>query len=594
MKVSRRGLLRGGAGAGLAAGVAIEATTTAANAAPKAIRWTTLHRTIARGRAGVGGYRKLVFSLGEPHVRRADLGVRPRRGWSRRRRGVLAFVQISDVHILDAQSPARVEYTDRNDDDANASSGIFTSAYRPHEMLTGQVADAMARRINRIRRGPVTGKRLALTVQTGDNSDNSQYNEIRWNIDVLDGGKVRIDSGDPTTYEGVCDDDPTYYDTHYWHPHGTPPGKVDDIPRRLRGFPVVPGLLDAARRPFQAAGLAMPWITAFGNHDGLAQGNFPPDTMQLNALATGSLKLISPPAGLSPADLFGVLTSGGLPALVESLDGTPSVRTVTPDADRRLLTRAELVAEHFKTTGSPRGHGFTATNRRQGTAYYTFDKGKVRFVVLDTVNPNGYANGSLDATQFGWLEEVLARSADKVVVVCSHHTSETMDNPLVATGGDPESRVQGPAVLELLLQHRCVVAWINGHSHVNRIYARKRPGGGGLWEINTAAHIDWPSQARIIEIADNRDGTLSLFTTVIDHAGRRGYGRRIHTSTAWHLWPANSPPTTGTTPATRHAANAPIATPNCSSRTRPPESAAGDRGRVVSRPWAVARGWRCP
>ena len=104
-------------------------------------------------------------------------------------------------------------------------------------MLTAQIADAMMRRINRIQRGPVTGKRLALAIQTGDNSDNSQLNEIRWNIDVLDGRPVRVDSGDLATYEGVADGDPTYYDTHYWHPHGTPPGKEDDIPRRVRGFP---------------------------------------------------------------------------------------------------------------------------------------------------------------------------------------------------------------------------------------------------------------------------------------------------------------------------------------------------------------------
>jgi metallophosphoesterase (TIGR03767 family) len=527
MRITRRGLLRTGAVAGVGAGVAGSAAP-AADALTPAARRTTMKRTLLKGTGG--GFQRLVRGPGERHLLRLDLDVRPRPGRRRRRRGLLAFVQLSDVHVLDAQSPLRVEFTDRQDDDPQASTGIFGSAYRPHEMLSAQIADAMVRRINRIRRGPVTGRRLALAIQTGDNSDNSQLNETRWNIDLLDGRPVRADSGDLTAYEGVADDDPTYYDTHYWHPHGTPPGKADDIPRRERGFPTVPGLLDAARRPFRAAGLAMPWYTALGNHDGLAQGNFPTKTLQLNAVAVGELKLTSTPAGLSVADLIAAMSSGNLPSLLQSLDGTPAVRRVTADPQRRLLDRAELVAEHFTTAGAPAGHGFTSRNRTDGTAYYFFDKGPVRFVALDTVNPNGYANGSIDATQFAWLGDLLSRSADRIVIVFSHHTSQTMDNPLVGTGQDPESRVLGPEVLALLLEHPSVVAWVNGHSHQNRVWPRPRPGGGGLWEVNTAAHIDWPLQSRIIEVADNRDGTLSLFTTVVDHAGTRRWGGRLDTT----------------------------------------------------------------
>ena len=527
MRITRRGLLRSGAVAGVGVGVAGSAVP-AAEALSPAARRTTMKRTLLKGPGA--GFATLVRGPGERHLLRLDLGVRPRRGRRRRRRGLLAFAQLSDVHILDAQSPLRVEFTDRQDDDPQASSGIFTSAYRPHEMLTAQIADAMVRRINRIQRGPVTGKRLALAIQTGDNSDNSQLNEIRWNIDVLDGRPVRPDSGDLTTYEGVADGDPTYYDTHYWHPHGTPPGKSDDIPRRVRGFPTVPGLLDAARRPFKTVGLAMPWYTALGNHDGLAQGNFPTKTLQLDTVATGELKLVSTPAGLSTADLIAAMTSGNLPALLQSLDGTPSVRRVTADPQRRLLDRGQSspstsrLPDHHAGTGSP------SRNRADGTAYYFFDKGRVRFVALDTVNPNGYANGSLDTAQFAWLGQVLKQSKDRVVIVFSHHTSQTMDNPLVGTGQDPDSRVLGPEVLARLLEHPSVVAWVNGHSHQNRVWARSRPGGGGLWEINTAAHIDWPLQSRIIEVADNRDGTLSLFTTVVDHAGTRRWNGRLGTS----------------------------------------------------------------
>ncbi|MGA2036604.1 MAG: TIGR03767 family metallophosphoesterase, partial [Acidimicrobiales bacterium] len=56
--------------------------------------------------------------------------------------------------------------------------------------------------------------------------------------------------------------------------------------------------------------------------------------------------------------------------------------------------------------------------------------------------------------------------------------------------------------------------------HVNDIIPHRRPSGwqapGGFWEINTASVIDFPQQARIVELVDNRDGTLSIFGTMID------------------------------------------------------------------------------
>ena len=438
---------------------------------------------------------------------------------------MLAFAHLTDVHVVDVQSPMRVEYLDRYDDN-DVGTGLLSSAYRPQEMLTAQIAEAMVQAVNRVGAGPVTGAPLAFALQTGDNSDNAHLNEIRWNIDLLDGATVRPDSGDLTRFEGVADSATMWYDVHYWHPDGTPPGATDDFARSRYGFPVVPGLLDAARRPFDATGLAMPWYTAFGNHDSLVQGNFPA-TLQLSEVAEGGLKLVSPPAGLTQDDLVRAV-QGDYAGFLAGLAVTPHVRPVTPDPRRRVLTRAEVVEEHFASVGAPYGHGFTERNRADGTAYYTFDRGLVRFIVLDTVNPNGEANGSLDATQFAWLSDLLDDSADRVVVVAAHHTLNTMDNPLVATGGDGESRVLGDEVRALLLRHPQVVALVDGHTHRNDVWAHPRADGtpGGFWEINTAAHIDWPQQSRLIEVVDNRDGTLSLFATMLDHDGPAAYGGR--------------------------------------------------------------------
>ena len=71
---------------------------------------------------------------------------------------------------------------------------------------------------------------------------------------------------------------------------------------------------------------------------------------------------------------------------------------------------------------------------------------------------------------------------------------------------------------------------MNGHTHRNEVIPHARdagaPVGGGFWELNTAAHIDWPEQSRIVELVDNRDGTLSVFGTIVDQAGPVSVPRR--------------------------------------------------------------------
>ena len=60
------------------------------------------------------------------------------------------------------------------------------------------------------------------------------------------------------------------------------------------------------------------------------------------------------------------------------------VGSVTLDPRRRLVHRADMVAEHFASTGSPAGQGFTADIWARGTAHYGVDLGAVRAVVLDS------------------------------------------------------------------------------------------------------------------------------------------------------------------------------------------------------------------
>lgn len=133
--------------------------------------------------------------------------------------------------------------------------------------------------------------------------------------------------------------------------------------------------------------------------------------------------------------------------------------------------------------------------------------------------------------QYRWLEAELkaAHAARKLVLVLSHHNRLTLENRAQRPG--ETERLYGPAeLIDLLLRYPVVVAWLNGHTHVNQILAHTTA-SCGFWEITTASCIDFPQQQQVVELVDNRDGTLSLFTTVLDHASHASPGTAT-TSTA--------------------------------------------------------------
>lgn len=459
-------------------------------------RLTTLAQTLGPGGEGKLGYRLVTTKPGEPHLVREDIiGGQP--GRDGRRTSLVNFVHLTDQHIIDVESPSRVEFLDRYND-GECGGMPFSSAYRPQEAASARITNSMLERLRKIKYSPVTGTPIQAMISTGDNTDNQQLNELSLFIGLMDGAKVTPKSGHATKHEGVH----TSGDLNYWHPDPS----VPDIYKTKFGFPAAPKFLDEALAPFNSVGTGVPWYTCFGNHDGLAQGNAPANP-GFNRIGVGTTKVVGAPSGANPCSEFAAPAATG-PA-----------RATTADEGRRYVSRREWIQAHLDSPGLPAGHGFTPKNLAPATLYYTADVGAVRWVVLDTVNPGGYADGSIGDKQLKWLQARLAEAqeARKLVMLFSHHAPRSLNNPAQNPDPlDPDStdlpRHETDAVLEVVNAYSCVIAWVNGHSHRNTITPQ-----ASWWDIGTAAHIDWPPQSRMIDVVDNRDGTLSIFTTLVDH-----------------------------------------------------------------------------
>lgn len=474
------------------AGTTLEATLTTVG--------TTLDATLHRPRGD--GYRRLKTAPGESAVLRDGLA-RARRGRADQRTGVGSLVQVSDLHITDAQHPLRFEYLDR----------INKIGHRPQETLGLHGAAALIARINAISGGPFTGRPLDAVVSTGDNTDNQSRNELAWLLGALAGGRVRPGSGSPDGYEGVASSG----EREYWNPGSA---KVDDYKRR--GFPHVPGLLAAATRTVELPGLKVPWVLTMGNHDDVV-GGMVRNREYLDEWAVGARKIFSAHSDTA-VQLSRVLAapsaSDDIRSLLATLARSGHTRAVTADPDRAPVSGAEylrMLRDPRYVGAGPVGHGY-GTDADPDRLYFSYDASEaVTVISLDSTNQAGGSAGSIGAEQLRWLERRLTALADRYVVVLSHHPSTAMDNLAPDPRSPREARHDGADLLRVLHRHPNVLAWLNGHAHRNRITPHRHADPRrSFWEINSASHVDSPQQARLIEVATNGDGTVSLFTTMLD------------------------------------------------------------------------------
>jgi len=473
----------------------------------------TTRRTLGAGpvlRAGSrGAYRGVAELPGETHVVRRELVGDSGRDAVEPTRPIMTIGHITDLHVTDVESPARFEFVNSEWEDARFRE--LLTMQRPHETLNVHAIHAMVQTLNAIESGPLTASPIALVAMTGDSIDNTQRNELDNFLALFDGGTAKPDSGAPG-YEGVQATD--WPGDICWKPDGPADG---DVFQRDLGFPQVPGLMERAMLPLEASGLKRRWLGCYGNHEEVCQGVGVVTPALARAMA-GSRKPIALPDGLDRETALETFVKRP-----EHFMTGPFVE-VAPDASRRPITRLEFV-QALHQSGR---HGFSDNNIGEGIAYYVHDTRLVRFITLDTVCAAGGADGSVDPPQLYWLERrleeahssfmardgsnVRTQHEDRLVVVLSHHGYDMLANPRAAKSNHE--------VLELLLRFRNVVLWLNGHIHANRITPRTGSyDGHGFWEVTTSSLVDWPCQARLVELFETGEGLLGIGCTMVDHQG---------------------------------------------------------------------------
>ncbi len=486
----------------------------AAAAAPKVIPQgpSTLTQTIRLSSTANVDYRTLVAAPGEPYVERIDiLRKSPNASRTKSRRSLGYFGHLSDIHVIDAQSPGRLE-------PLIPVSESFIDASRPQDTMTVQVLAQMVASVDRARFSPLTGEPMSTVLNTGDSADSRNNLELNWCIDVLDGGTVNPNSGERGRYQGVQIWDDADYVYH--------PDNPDLNEFGSRGFPRLPGVLTAAvDQQVTSVGLPVPWYVTYGNHDTLFMGNIAVET-QLQTWAIGDRKAALWPATMRMMASWWGTNSSMFTQLVNSVraraEFASGVHTVTANPERKLFDQLEFMQAHLASpaTPGPVGHGFTQDNVTTGQTWWKADVNPwVRVFGLDTCNQVVGADGAVPQDQFDWLETELAQATvdGKLAIVCSHHNSYTLENVAEPAIGPSQPLIHADEFVAMLNRYPNMIAWVNGHTHINTITPHPTDDGGGFWEITTASCVDFPQQQQTIEIVDNGDGTMSLFTTCLDH-----------------------------------------------------------------------------
>jgi metallophosphoesterase (TIGR03768 family) len=418
---------------------------------------------------------------------------------------LLNFFTMTDVHITDKESPMQLIYLQQ----LVSQIGATTSVYSPVMMYTTQMFDAAIQTVNVLHKTNPFDFGLFI----GDAANSTQYNEVRWYIDVLDGKVINPSSG-----ANVGSDTIDY------------------------------------QKPFKSAGLdrSIPWYQTVGNHDHFFLGSFSVKAADLydyfigDTVFAGGNVLINP-LHLKQKDYYmGVLdcsTPNG-----DIINAGPVGNFTTPpkvvaDPNRRSLSRKEWIAEFLISDSYPAGHGFTQSSVDNDFGCYSFvpkSNIPIKVIVLDDTqndddgSPDIHGHGFLDQARWDWLKKELADgSANNQLMIISAHVpiavcpqGSEMEWWINPDPNGPQNAVTISGLIAELQKHPNLLMWLAGHRHFNTIkaFVSTDPAHpeNGFWQVETSSLRDFPQQFRQFEIYVNSDNTISIVTTNIDPSVREG------------------------------------------------------------------------
>jgi metallophosphoesterase (TIGR03768 family) len=423
---------------------------------------------------------------------------------------LLRFFTMSDIHVYDKESPSQPFYDLGY---SNSSEVGYTPAITYTMLYTTHILDAAIQTVNALHKHKPFDCGLFL----GDADNNSQYNELRWYIDVIDGKFIRPSSG------AHAGEDTIDY-----------------------------------QKPYQAAGLdkTIPWYQTKGNHDDIWFGSVPNnDYLRQSHIGEDILRLglnilVDPYQGFDERTYYmgtvdGTTRYGDIIGAGAVSNTSPI--TVVADPNRHSLDMKEWMSEFFDTSSNPRGHGFTRSNIDNNFASYCFEPKSnipIKVIMLDDNqsedHPN-HGNGSLDKARYDWLINELdkGQAEGKLMIIAAHvpigfapfgsswgPTSYVWDAPQLSTAPKPDNSLNLPDLATTLKTYPNFILWLAGHEHINQITPFKSSDPNhpelSFWEVQTPSLRDFPQQFRTVEIVRNSDNTISIIITDVDPAVREG------------------------------------------------------------------------